>query len=68
MNAGAGTVDVLDLSDPASPARVEQLNVGADVTAAVNASGVEAGSANSVAVRNGVLAVAVENDDKQANG
>jgi hypothetical protein len=68
VNAGAGTVDVLDLSDPASPTRVEQLDVGADVTAAVDAPGVEAGSANSVAVRDGMLAVAVENDDKQANG
>jgi hypothetical protein len=65
VNAGAGTVDVLDLSDPATPTKVVEIDVDGDLQAA---TGIAAGNANSVAVKNGIVAVAVENDDKQANG
>lgn len=47
VNAGAGTVDVLDVSDPARPARVATLDTP---------------GANSVAVHDGLLAVAEEAD------
>jgi hypothetical protein len=66
VNAGNGTVDVLDVSNPRDPLLIQQLDVG-DAIAASPLMG-DAGAANSVAVKNGILAVAVENDDKQANG
>jgi hypothetical protein len=49
VNGAAGTIDVLDLANPASPAKVATISV----------SDVGAG-ANSVAVRNGLVALAVE--------
>ena len=49
VNAQAATVDVLDISDPAVPTKVGSLNL-------VPFGGV----ANSVAVHNGLVAVAVE--------
>jgi len=48
VNGAANSLDVLDLSNPAAPSLVSSLAFGAG------------GSANSVAVRNGVVAVAVE--------
>lgn len=57
INANAGTVDVLDLSIPANPTKISTLEIssfGAGV--------------NSVAVHNGVVAVAVEADPKQNPG
>jgi hypothetical protein len=66
VNAGDGTVDVLGLADPAQPVSALQLDVAADIAATL--PGATAGAANSVALKNGILAVAVENDDKQANG
>lgn len=57
VNAAAVTVDVLDASHPGNLRKID----------AVDASGL-GGAANSVAVRNGILAVAIESDDKQANG
>ena len=63
VNAADGVVDVLDLSDPANPAKLASINL-----ADANVAGFTVGGANSVAVSGGVLAVAVENDDKQANG
>ncbi|MFL1407573.1 choice-of-anchor I family protein [Marinobacter sp. M1N3S26] len=57
VNANDRTVDVLDLRDPAHLTRVATI----DATR-------EGGAANSVAVRNGLVAVAVEASDKQANG
>ncbi len=57
VNASAASVDVLDINDPANP----QLIATLDAT--------EFGaSANSVAVHGGVVAVAIEADDKQAPG
>lgn len=63
VNSGVSMIDVLDLTDPANPTKLSTI----DVTAA-SVTGFTAGGANSVATNNGVLAVAVENDDKQANG
>jgi hypothetical protein len=56
-NAGASKIDVVDLSTPASPA----------VGSAIDASS-WGGGINSVAAREGLLAVAVEADSKQDNG
>ena len=63
VNSGDSTIDVLDLTDPTNPQKLTTI----DVTAA-SVSGFTAGGANSIAINNGKLAVAVENDDKQANG
>lgn len=68
VNSGVGKVDVLDMSDPSLPTLLASLDVSAKLEALINDSAVEAGGANSIAVRDGVLAVAVENDDKQAPG
>ncbi|ROO23919.1 choice-of-anchor I family protein [Salinisphaera orenii] len=57
VNSNARTVDVLDVSDPDNPMKI----------AAIDASA-EGDSANSVAVAEGVVAVAIEADDAQANG
>jgi hypothetical protein len=59
VNASAATVDVLDISDPTSPELVATLETGSEVPG---------GTANSVAVRSDLVAVAVEADDKQAPG
>jgi DNA-binding beta-propeller fold protein YncE len=60
INAQAKTVDVLNLSDPANPAKAGVIDVA---QALPNAGGI-----NSVSVKNGIVAVAVENSDKQAKG
>lgn len=57
VNAQAATIDILDLSDPTSPTKISQI--------AVNSFGAVA---NSVAVKNGTLAVAVEAVDKTNPG
>lgn len=57
VNANAATVEVLDIQDPANPATVATI----DATAL-------GGSANSVAVHRGIVAVAIEAEDKQASG
>jgi hypothetical protein len=57
VNAASGEIDVLDLSNPANPTRIFTINVsdlGAD--------------ANSVATKNGIVAVAVEASDRADNG
>ena len=51
------TVEVIDISDPANPTKVKDI----DITSV-------GGGANSVAVNNGIVAVAVEADPKQDNG
>ena len=56
-NSASTAVDVVDLSDPASPSFITSL----DMTT-------YGGGVNSVAVSNGMLAVANENDNKQAPG
>ncbi len=57
VNAQAATVDVLDLSNPASPNKVATIDAAA-----------LGGSANSVAVNKGVVAVAIEAVNKQDPG
>jgi hypothetical protein len=57
VNAQAAAVDVLDVSNPALPVKVGEIRL--------NLLG---GVANSVAVRNGVIAVAVESFDKTNPG
>jgi DNA-binding beta-propeller fold protein YncE len=54
VNAGAGTVDVLDLRNPASPTRVRSL----DLNAACNLPA--GGKPNSVDAKLGIVAVALE--------
>lgn len=56
-NAYSATVDVLDISNPATPTLIHQI----DITPYGD-------SANSVAFYDGTLAVAVEAEDTQANG
>lgn len=53
VNARAGTVDVLDITDPANPTKAATL---------------ETPGANSVAVHEGLIAVAEQAEDKQARG
>jgi hypothetical protein len=57
VNAQAATIDVLDISNPASPSLVGTIDASA-----------LGGSANSVAVKKGNVAVAIEATDKQAPG
>jgi 2',3'-cyclic-nucleotide 2'-phosphodiesterase/3'-nucleotidase/5'-nucleotidase len=59
VNAQSATVEVIDLSNPRRPVKLFDI----DVSAFGNG-----GAANSVAVQNGIVAIAVENSDKQANG
>lgn len=59
VNAEAGELDVLDLSDPSAPVKLSSINVSAI------AAGAEV---NSVAVKNGLVAVAIEADPKTDNG
>lgn len=57
VNGAQSTIDIIDISSPALPALIQQI----DVT--------EYGSgANSCAFKNGVLAIAVENENTQDNG
>lgn len=60
INAQAGVVDVLDLSDPTSPVKEASIDTAEDWD--------EAGGVNSVAVAGGVVAVAVENDSSTDPG
>lgn len=57
VNAGARTVDVLDIQDPSQPVLLQTI----DATA-------EGASANSVAVSGNLVAVAIEANVKQDNG
>ena len=57
VNGGNATIDMLDLSDPTVPTLISQIDVSE-----------YGGIANSVAVYDGIVAAAVENSDKQANG
>ena len=56
MNAQDGTVDVLDGSNPESPVKVGQI----DAKAIPGYTAAALGSANSVAARDGLVAVAIE--------
>jgi hypothetical protein len=54
VNAGEKTVDVLDISDPTHPMKIDEIKVG--------------GGPNSVDVRKGIVAVAVEAEPSQNPG
>jgi hypothetical protein len=60
INARNNTVDVLDINDPTRPTLAGTIDVAEDIP--------DSGGVNSVAVNNGLVAVAVENQDRQANG
>ena len=60
INAADSVVDVLDISNPTDPTHDFEIDVTTDLT--------DAGGINSVAVHDGVVAVAVERDNKQLNG
>lgn len=59
VNAQAGAVDVLDLSDPTNPTLIDSIDANAVLAGAV---------INSVAVRDGLVAVAIEAALKTDNG
>ncbi len=62
VNAGDRSIDVLDIRNPRAPRRVKSLDIAADLAPRA------VGGANSVDVRFGLLAVAVEADPKQDDG
>ncbi|TXS88925.1 alkaline phosphatase [Parahaliea maris] len=69
INSNLGQVDVLDLGNPEAPARLGQLDVAQDMFAnGIVPDAGAIGGVNSVAVHAGLVAVAVEHDDKQASG
>ncbi len=68
VNSNSGQIDVIDTSSPSMPTLNMSLNVAADVGRAFSMDASELGAANSVAVSNSTLAVAIEADNKQANG
>lgn len=55
-NSIANNLDILDFSDPSSPLAIQSINLDT------------AGGINSVAVYNGIVAVALENNNPQLNG
>lgn len=57
INSADVSVDVLDIQIPSRPVKIGTINASA-----------EGGAANSVAVRDGVVAVAIENNIKTENG
>ncbi|MDK9738889.1 choice-of-anchor I family protein [Vibrio sp. D404a] len=64
VNAQAKKVDVLSLDADGKPSAEGSI----DLQSAASASGINIGAANSVSTHNGLVAVAIENADKQSNG
>ncbi|MGR5236881.1 choice-of-anchor I family protein [Vibrio alfacsensis] len=64
VNAQAKRIDVLSMDDKGVPFQTEFI----DLNSAGEAANVKIGAANSVAVSNGLVAVAIENSNKQDNG
>jgi hypothetical protein len=60
VNAGLGVVDVLNVANPARPRKIDEI----DTSRAFGS----AGDTNNVDVYDGVLAVAIANEDEQLNG
>jgi hypothetical protein len=56
VNAQSGKIDVLDASDPTNPTLITSIDTSTY------------GFPNSVAIKDGLVAIALENSDKQANG
>jgi len=63
VNAQSAKVDVLDISDPTTPTKLGEID-----PAAADGANFSGGSANSVAVMNGIMAVAIEASPKTDNG
>ena len=69
VNANSGQIDILDIATPSMPTLASSLDVAADTAGVIDGLSADGlGAANSVAVSNGVVAVAVEADTKQDNG
>ncbi|CAH6839215.1 Alkaline phosphatase [Vibrio chagasii] len=64
VNAQAKKVDVLSMNTDSSPSFEGSI----DLQSAAVASGIDIGAANSVSTHQGLVAVAIENADKQQNG
>ncbi|PMG34765.1 alkaline phosphatase [Vibrio splendidus] len=64
VNAQAQKVDVLSMNADSAPTSVGSI----DLQSAAAASGINIGAANSVSTHQGLVAVAIENADKQQNG
>ncbi|HCH4308470.1 TPA: choice-of-anchor I family protein [Vibrio parahaemolyticus] len=64
VNAQAKRVDVLSLNESSAPSQTDFI----DLTDAGTSAGIEIGAANSVAVFNGLVAVAIENNNKKEDG
>ncbi|MFA0142186.1 choice-of-anchor I family protein [Vibrio kanaloae] len=64
VNAQAQKVDVLSMNSASEPTSKGSI----DLQSAAAASGVDIGAANSVSTHQGLVAVAIENADKQQNG
>ena len=69
VNANSGKIDVLDSRDISLPSLNKSLDLRADLVSSLKISREsEAGSANSVTVKNGLMAVAVEANPKTNTG
>ena len=71
VNAQAGGVDIYSLASPASPIFVEELDVAADVAAAIDGiAAADLGAVNSVAIRSAsnTMAVAIAAEPETNNG
>ncbi|MEO0972822.1 MAG: alkaline phosphatase, partial [Pseudomonadota bacterium] len=66
VNADASTVDIIDISDPSMPTLTSFIDVAPDI--ADTFPGAVSGGVNSVATEGDLIAIAVENNDTQANG
>ncbi|MDH5916755.1 choice-of-anchor I family protein [Vibrio splendidus] len=64
VNAQAQKVDVLSMNSASEPTSSGSINL----QSAAAASGIDIGAANSVSTHQGLVAVAIENADKQQNG
>jgi len=69
VNANSGQIDVLTSSDITNPIRISSLDIATDMVAAGDATGLaEVGAANSVAIYDGLIAIAVEAGNKTNDG
>lgn len=68
INANSGEVDVLNAMSPFTPTLNMSLDVAGDVAVAMGLDTEQLGAANSVAVHEDMVAVAIEADPKQNNG
>ncbi|MGR5457052.1 choice-of-anchor I family protein, partial [Vibrio alfacsensis] len=64
VNAQAKKVDVLSLDKQGKPSSTGQI----DLASAAQQSGIKIGAANSVSAHEGLVAVAIENSNKQDKG